>query len=501
MMKRLCKRISSALTALLLVLLLLPAPAHAADASLSGSSSVQAGDSVTLTLSVSGSIYGLTADLSYGDNLSFTNYNCSVSGWSILVNNNKFSVYGTSSSSGGIITVKLKVSSSAKAGDALSATFSNITVSDGNSDSDLGSASWSGSVGAAPSGDCTLKSLTCGNATLSPAFSSSTTYYTCTVPFAVDALDLDWKKSDSGASVSVSGNELAVGANTVTLTVTAANGATKTYTIDVTREQDPNYKPSTDGSLSALVIEGATLSPAFKSTVTDYIAYVPYELREINVTATAKDEKAKGVTGTGLVRLSGTESETLVTVTGLAEDGKSTTAYTIHVLRMPAYEGIIPTVEVIDPATIPEIPPLEIPGTMVLPVIGEVKTLYVAIGAAALLVIVLFLIGFLIGRGARPDDDDYEEPPQPPLPPVAPHDTDRIPRLVPREEPSPTVTPEPVSETQELNEVAALVSDMMGKPEEPAVPAPPAVDEPTEEDEAEVRTMSLDDLLDDIHNM
>lgn len=501
MMKRLCKRISSALTALLLVLLLLPAPAHAAGASLSGSSSVQAGDSVTLTLSVSGSIYGLTADLSYGDNLSFTNYNCSVSGWSILVNNNKFSVYGTSSSSGGIITVKLKVSSSAKAGDALSATFSNITVSDGNSDSDLGSASWSGSVGAAPSGDCTLKSLTCGNATLSPAFSSSTTYYTCTVPFAVDALDLDWKKSDSGASVSVSGNELAVGANTVTLTVTAANGATKTYTIDVTREQDPNYKPSTDGSLSSLTIEGATLSPAFKSTVTDYIAYVPYELREINVTATAKDEKAKGVTGTGLVRLSGTESETLVTVTGLAEDGKSTTAYTIHVLRMPAYEGIIPTVEVIDPATIPEIPPLEIPGTMVLPVIGEVRTLYVAIGAAALLVIVLFLIGFLIGRGARPDDDDYEEPPQPPLPPVAPRDTDRIPRLVPREEPAPTVTPEPVSETQELNEVAALVSDMMDKPEEPAVPAPPAVDEPTEEDEAEVRTMSLDDLLDDIHNM
>lgn len=498
MTKQLCKRISSLLTALLLVLLLLPAPAHAAGASLSGSSSVQAGDSVTLTLSVSGSIYGLTADLSYGDNLSFTNYNCSVSGWSILVNNNKFSVYGTSSSSGGIITVKLKVASSAAAGDKLTATFSNITVSDGNSDSDLGSASWSGSVGAAPSGDCTLKSLTCGNATLSPSFSSSTTYYTCTVPYAVDALDLDWKKSDSGASVTVSGNELAVGANTVTLTVTAANGATKTYTIDVTREQDPNYKPSTDGSLSALAIEGATLSPAFKSTVTDYIAYVPYELREINVSATARDEKAKGVTGTGLVRLSGTENETLVTVTGLAEDGKSTTAYTIHVLRMPAYEGIIPTVEVIDPATIPEIPPLEIPGTMTLPVIGEVKTLYVAIAAAVLLVLVLFLIGFLVGRGARPDDDDYEEPPQPPLPPVAPRDTDRIPRLVPREEPTPA---EPVSETQELNEVAALVSDMMGKPEEPAVPAVPAVDEPTEADEAEVRTMSLDDLLDDIHNM
>lgn len=506
MKQQLAKRFSSALLTLLMVLTLLPVTAHAAGASLSGSSSVQAGDSVTLTLSVSGSIYGLTADLSYGDNLSFTNYNCSVSGWSILVNNNKFSVYGTSSSSGGIITVKMKVASSAKAGDALSATFSNITVSDGNSDTDLGSASWSGSVGAAPSGDCTLKSLSCGNATLSPTFSSSTTYYTCTVPFAVESLDLDWKKSDSGASVSVSGNELAVGVNTVTVTVTAANGATKTYTIEVTREQDPNYKPSTDGSLSSLTIEGATLSPAFKSTVTDYIAYVPYELREINVSAAAKDEKAKGVTGTGLVKLSATESETLVTVTGLAEDGKSTAVYTVHVLRMPAYEGIIPTVEVIDPATIPAIPPLEIPALMELPLIGETRTLYVAIAAAALLVIVLFLLGFLIGRGARrDDDDDYIEPPQPPLPPVShSRDTDRIPRLVPREEiaAAPAEAPtDPVSETQELNEVAALVSDMMNRAEEPAAPAAPAVDEPTAEDEAEVRTMSLDDLLDDIHNM
>ena len=90
-------------------------------------------------------------------------------------------------------------------------------------------------------------------------------YYSCTVPFAVTKLDLNYKKSDSGASVSVSGNdELAVGANTVTIKVTAANGETRTYTIEVTREQDPNYKPSTNGKLSALTIEGASLSPVFR---------------------------------------------------------------------------------------------------------------------------------------------------------------------------------------------------------------------------------------------
>ena len=441
MKNKLFRAAASALLTLLLVVTLLPVQAHAAGATLTGTAAPQAGDTVTLTLSVPNKVYGLTADLSYSGNLSFTNYNCSVSGWSIVVNNNKFSVYGTSSSSGGLVTIKMKVSGSAKEGDALTATFSNIVVSDGNSDTSLDSASWSGKVGAAPSGNCSLSSLSCSNATLSPSFSSSTTYYTCTVPFAVEKLDLNYKKADNSATVSVSGNELAVGVNTVTIKVTAANGATKSYTIDATRQQDPNYKPSTDASIAALTLEGATLSPAFTPTVTDYIAYVPYETKQVTIAATAKDEKAQGITGTGEVRLSATEAETVLTVTGTAEDGKTKQNYTIHVLRMPAYTGIVPTVEVIDPATIPEVPPLEIPGTIAMPLIGEVKTVYVAIAAAVLLVTVLFLLGFLIGRGhtGGGDDEEYDdEPPRTPAKPLIPEErhTARVPRLVPREESS-----------------------------------------------------------------
>ena len=166
-----------------------------------------------------------------------------------------------------------------------------------------------------------------------------------------------------------------------------------------------------------------------------------------------------------------TEAETVLTVTGTAEDGKTKQNYTIHVLRMPAYTGIVPTVEVIDPATIPEVPPLEIPGTIAMPLIGEVKTVYVAIAAAVLLVAVLFLLGFLIGRGhtGGGDDEEYDdEPPRTPAKPLIPEErhTARVPRLVPRDERSDS-----------------------------------AQDEPTQADEDEVRTMSLDDLLDDIHNM
>ena len=496
MKNRFLRTAASAVLTVLLVLTLLPQRAQAAGATLTGTSALLPGDTVTLTLSVPSKVYGLSADLSYSSNLSLSNYNCSVSGWSIVMNNNKFSAYGTSSSSGGVVTIKMKVSSGAKEGDALSAAFSNVVVSDGNSDTDLGSASWSGKITAAPSGNCDLSSLSCSNATLSPSFSAKTTYYTCTVPFAVEKLELNYKKADNTSSVSVSGNELAVGANTVTIKVTAANGTTKTYTIDVTRQQDPNYKASTDAALSTLTIEGATLSPTFAPTVTDYIAYVPFETRQVTIAAAAKDEKAQGVTGTGAVQLSATESETVVTVTGTAEDGKAKQAYTIHVLRMPAYTGIVPTVEVIDPATIPAVAPLEIPGTLTLPLLGEVRTLYVAIAVAVLLVIVLFLLGFLIGRGHAGSANDYEDDePQEPQPPVLEkHRTASVPRLVPRQE-------EPAEEPQPVCQPAAVTA---APAEEPA-PAPKAersaTDEPSQSDEDEVRTMSLDDLLDDIHKM
>ena len=256
-MKRTISRISALFLALVMMLTLLCVTAFAAPAaSLSGSSSVQAGSTVTLTLRVDGgNIYGLSGTLSYGSGLSFTNYNKSNGSWSMEVNGTKFSAYGTSADTGAILTVTLKVDSSLSAGTALSASFGDIVVSDGENDISLGTASWSGKVAAAPSGDNALASLSCSNATLSPAFSKSTTNYSCTVPFSVESLDLSYTKSDSGASVSISGNSLVVGENTVTITVKAANGSEKYYTISVTRQQDPNYKASTDATLQELTIE------------------------------------------------------------------------------------------------------------------------------------------------------------------------------------------------------------------------------------------------------
>lgn len=444
------------------LLLAIPQRALAASASLSGSSSVQPGNSVTLTLSVSGSsIYGLSGTLNCGSGLTFTNYSCSVSGWSMEVNGTNFSAYGTSASSGAVLTVTLKAASDAKAGSDLSASFGSITVSDGENDISLGTASWSGKVGAPPSNNCDLKGITVTNATLSPAFNKNTTYYTCTVPYEVEKLNLDYFRADSGQTVNISGNgSFVVGENTVTLTVKAANGATKTYTIVVTRAQDPNYKASTDATLSALTMEGVTLSPAFNPNVTEYIGYVSHETAAVKLTGVAHDEKALKVTESEMSLMR--DGTTDVAIVCTAEDGKTTKTYTVHVYRMPAYTGGIPLIEYTNEQDIvPEeepIPTFSIPKTVTLPLVGEAPTVLVTGIVAGVVVILLFLLGFLIGRVRRGGRWEEEEPfadetaPLPIVEPVKPRNA--VPDLPEPEYPAPSKPAEQKKEGVPLDTVS-----------------------------------------------
>jgi|GEM_PF-926920 len=90
------------------------------------------------------------------------------------------------------------------------------------------------------SSDATLKSLSIGNGNLSPAFSKGNTDYSVNVDFSVTSLAVTALKNHNGASVYVSGNDnLAVGENKITITVTAENGAKKVYTITVNRAKNP----------------------------------------------------------------------------------------------------------------------------------------------------------------------------------------------------------------------------------------------------------------------
>ena len=117
-------------------------------------------------------------------------------------------------------------------------------------ESDITVSSSTGSItGKAPvsySSDNTLKSLTISPGVLSPAFSSSTTYYTTSVDADVEKLIVNAVANDSNATVTVKYANLDPGSNTTYIIVTAQDGSTKTYTIATTRGSSTEQESETE---------------------------------------------------------------------------------------------------------------------------------------------------------------------------------------------------------------------------------------------------------------
>lgn len=560
------KNISSALAGFLTALLLwclLPVTAEAAGASFSGSGSVRAGDSVTVTFSVSGSnIQGITAVLHYDSSaLTLTGTRQLIGdSWSVEMNGGNLLAYNDHldnpiSGSSAVLAVTFRVKSGVAAGTKVSATITDIVTSDGNSDQSLNDASWSASVAPPPSGNANLSGLSCGSYALSPSFSAGTTEYSVTVPYDVSRLPLDYSAADGGANVSVSGNQLSVGVNTVVLTVTAANGATRRYTISVTRQPDPTATLSSDADLADLTPSEGKLTPAFAPNITEYAVYVPYETTKLSLSATAKDSKALGVTQPDAALKQG---DNVLTVTCTAEDG-TTRDYTVHVVRMPGFAGTLPQIGEPEPeAPAPE-PDDQQPGPfrslwtalcapVDLPLLtGRWVPLYAILALQlVVLLVALFFIGRSVGisrsrrrildrlaRMEQPEPQEPQEPqPEPEHEPIAqPEESAQEPAPAASaqpEAPEPEIPPEP-SELPEVPEPAPVEAEApapeaesapvepetpvpeakSAAPEEPETPAPEAesaaLEEPeTPESEENPQTLdreSLDALLEEIRNM
>ena len=548
------KNISSALAGFLAALLLwclLPVTAEAAGASFSGSGSVRAGDSVTVTFSVSGSnIQGITAVLHY-DSIALTltgTRQLIGDSWSVDMSGGNLLAYDQSlnnpiSGSSAVLAVTFRVKSGVAAGTKVSATITDIVTSDGNSDQSLNDASWSASVASPPSGNANLSGLSCGSYALSPSFSAGTTEYSVTVPYDVSRLPLDYSAADGGANVSVSGNQLSVGVNTVVLTVTAANGATRRYTISVTRQPDPTATLSSDADLADLTPSEGKLTPAFAPNITEYAVYVPYETTKLSLSATAKDSKALGVTQPDAALKQG---DNVLTVTCTAEDG-TTRDYTVHVVRMPGFAGTLPQIGEPEPeAPTPE-PDDQQPGPfrslwtalcapVDLPLLtGRWVPLYAILALQlVVLLVALFFIGRSVGisrsrrrildRLARMEQPEPQEPqpesasePEPvtqsesaPVPEPAAQPESPEPEIPPEPQPEPPKNPEPVQPETPAPEPAAAEPESV--PAEPETPAPEeesaAPEEPetpeTPESEEKPQTLdreSLDALLEEIRNM
>jgi gliding motility-associated-like protein len=222
----------------------------------------------------------------------------------------------------------------------------------------------------APATNALLSALSLSTGDLSPNFAAGTTSYTASVDGTVSSITVTPTTSSVYASVTVNGTAvtsgsasqnlpLNVGANTITIVVTAQDGSTqKTYTVTVTRVG------STNASLSTLTLSNGTLTPAFASGTTSYTAGVGANLPSMTVTPATADPNAT-ITVNGTAVTSGSASQALPLVAGpntittvvTAQDGVTKITYTVVVTEATSTNdnlaGLKPSIGSITPTFSP----------------------------------------------------------------------------------------------------------------------------------------------------
>lgn len=339
------KKIVACFILLALLLCLVPAASAAGSAYLSGPTTVRAGDTISVTFYAGGGIYGGSGSISYDSSvLTYQGYSQLIGGsYALEFGGSYFVFYDNSmsspiSGSSGIFRMNFTVNAGVAPGTAISVTAGGVTLSDGQADVGVGSVSYSATVAAPLSDNCNLRSMTVSGASISPAFSSSVTNYTASVPFTTSSISVSAEAEHAAAKVTVNNPALTAGGTTyVQVTVTAENGKTRNYTIAVTRAQDPNYKKSSNAFLSSLSVAGYTLSPVFDKNVTQYYVWLPYEAESVSLFADVEDQKASLVMGTVEKLTPGAGTDIPVTVT--AEDGTQK-VYTVTAVRGPEHDKV-----------------------------------------------------------------------------------------------------------------------------------------------------------------
>ena len=170
-----------------------------------------------------------------------------------------------------------------------------------------------------------LASLSLVGGTLSPAFNANTTSYTSTIN--ASSVTINATKGDSFQTITGTGNKtLKYGKNTFNVVVKSESGATKTYTIVITRPDSRN----SDNYLKSLSVDKGNIS--FKKETINYSISVAKDVSSIKVSAAVNDSTAKFVSGFGprTVNLNYGVNNVLVKVQA---ENETVRTYTIKVTR------------------------------------------------------------------------------------------------------------------------------------------------------------------------
>lgn len=166
------------------------------------------------------------------------------------------------------------------------------------------------------SADSTLKSLSVNPAIIN--FDKNTLTYNTTVTYEVSSVNLVYEVNDAKAKAVVTGkNDLVVGVNKILIKVTAENGSSTVYTINITRQKEGEKVLNNDSSLKSLVINGKEVKLSDKLT---YILEIDKEdSASINAVASQDTSSISVLNDEKLV------DGSIVKVTVTAEDGSTTT--------------------------------------------------------------------------------------------------------------------------------------------------------------------------------
>lgn len=127
-------------------------------------------------------------------------------------------------------------------------------------------------------------------------FQKDKTEYSVEVPEDVEEIEVYAEATNSKALISGTGKvQLKNGKNKLIVQVTAEDGTTRTYTIEVTRggeEATATNDADSGFGLSSLEIDGLTLNPSFETGVYEYTIELTEDLSSLDIEAIATDEDA-----------------------------------------------------------------------------------------------------------------------------------------------------------------------------------------------------------------